>query len=59
MTESPLNAALRQFEAAEANLIKVEKVQSELAAAIPQGVAFGENPEYEDSHYCGVRAEMT
>src|SRR5208282_2521047 len=49
MTESPLNAALRHFEAAEANLIKIEKVLDEIESAIPEGVAFGENHEYEDN----------
>lgn len=47
MTDSPLNAALRHFEAAEANLVKAEKVLSNIEAAIPSGIAFGENPDYE------------
>lgn len=47
MSESPLNAALRHFEAAEANLNKTEKVLREIEAAIPSGIAFGDNPEYE------------
>lgn len=48
MSESPLNAALRHFEAAEANLVKAEKLLSEIEAAIPSGIAFfGDNPEYE------------
>ena len=45
--DSPLNAALRQFEAAEANLNKTEKVLSEIEAAIPGGIAFGDNQGYE------------
>jgi hypothetical protein len=49
MADSPLNAALRHFEAAEANLIKIEKVLSEIEAAIPNGIAFGEIPEYEEN----------
>ena len=49
MADSPLNAALRHFEAAEANLIKIEKVLGEIEAAIPNGIAFGENPEYEEN----------
>ncbi|MEQ1773267.1 MAG: restriction endonuclease [Burkholderiales bacterium] len=49
MPESPLNAALRHFDAAEANLIKIEKVWGELEAAIPEGVAFGDDPEYEEN----------
>src|SRR5690606_21230647 len=48
MSDSPLNAALRHFEAAEANLVKAEKLLSEIESAIPSGIAFvGDNPEYE------------
>jgi hypothetical protein len=47
MNESPLNAALRAFEAAEANLVKAEKLLTEIEAAIPSGIAFGEDPDYE------------
>ncbi|EQD74209.1 hypothetical protein B1B_02794, partial [mine drainage metagenome] len=47
MSDSPLNAALRHFEAAEANLVKAEKLLAEIEAAIPSGIAFGENPDYE------------
>jgi hypothetical protein len=47
MSESPLNAALRHFEAAEANLVKAEKVLAEIESAIPSGIAFGENTDYE------------
>lgn len=47
MADSPLNAALRHFEAAEANLNKTEKVLSEIEASIPSGIAFGGNPEHE------------
>jgi hypothetical protein len=49
MPESPLNSALRHFEAAEANLVKSEYVLAEIEAAIPSGIAFGDNPEYETS----------
>ncbi|MGD9849670.1 MAG: restriction endonuclease [Nitrospirales bacterium] len=49
MTDSPLNAALRHFEGAEANLVKAENVLKDIEASIPQGVVFGENPEYEDN----------
>src|SRR6266480_3550845 len=52
MSESPLNAALRQFEAAEANLVKIEKVLTEIQAAIPRGIAFGDDPEYESNCRC-------
>lgn len=47
MSESPLNAALRHFEATEANLVKAEKLLAEIEAAIPSGIAFGDNPDYE------------
>jgi hypothetical protein len=47
MADSPLNAALRHFEAAEANLNKAEKVLSEIDKSIPEGIAFGDDPEYE------------
>jgi hypothetical protein len=47
MSESSLNAALRHFEAVEANLVKAEKVLTEIEAAIPQGIAFCEDPEHE------------
>lgn len=50
MNDSPLNAALRHFEAAEANLVKLEKILADIEAAIPSGVAFvGDNPEYENN----------
>ena len=49
MSESPLNTALRHFEAAEANLVKAEKLLAEIEATIPSGIAFGENPDYETS----------
>lgn len=48
MSESPLNAALRQFEAAEANLEKLERIWAELRGMIPDGIVFGRNPKYED-----------
>lgn len=47
MPESPLNTALRHFEASEANLVKAEKVLAEIEASIPSGIAFGDNLEYE------------
>ena len=45
---SSIMAALEQFEAAEANLVKLERLWEEMATMIPTGVAFGENVEYED-----------
>jgi len=46
--DNTLAAALRQFEIAEANLVKLEKLWAELFALIPRGIVFGDNPEYED-----------
>jgi hypothetical protein len=46
-SDTPLNAALRHFEAAEANLVKAEKTLKALAMAVPNGIAFGENSEHE------------
>lgn len=45
---SPIMTALKQFEAAEANLLKVERLWKELQALFPQGLNIGDNPEYED-----------
>jgi len=48
--ESPLNSAIRHFEAAEANLIKLEKLWDEIESTIPDGVAFVDtDPLYEDN----------
>lgn len=47
MTESPLNIALRHFEATESNLQKLENVWKEMESLIPDGIAFGDSPEYE------------
>ncbi|MDH5730615.1 MAG: restriction endonuclease [Gammaproteobacteria bacterium] len=47
MSESSLNAALRHFESVEANLVKAEKLLVEIGDAIPSGIAFGENIDYE------------
>jgi hypothetical protein len=49
MSESELNDALRHFEAVEANLVKIEKLLSEILSAIPEGIAFGDDPEYENN----------
>ena len=50
MSDSPLNDALRHFEAAEANLLKVEKVLGEIESAIPEGIAFlGDQPDHENN----------
>src|SRR5713226_8509838 len=46
---STLEAALGQFEAAEANLAKLEKLWSLIEALIPSGPAFGSPPEYDEA----------
>lgn len=40
MSESPLNSAIRHFEAAEENLIKLESLWREIEKSIPDGVSF-------------------
>jgi len=45
---SPLNAALREFEATEANLAKLERLWSQIEARIPEGIIFGSDPDYDD-----------
>lgn len=47
-TNNSIMAALEQFEATEANLVKLERLWDEISATIPTGIAFGENVEYED-----------
>ena len=46
--DSPLMAALKQFEATEANLAKLERLWEEIRELIPSGIQFGSNPDYED-----------
>ena len=46
--DSPIMAALEKFEAAEANLLKLERITAELEELRPEGVVFGTVPEYED-----------
>jgi hypothetical protein len=41
-------AALKIFEAAEANLVKIERLWQEMVSRIRTGVAFGDDPDYED-----------
>jgi hypothetical protein len=43
-----LAAALRLFEATEANLAKLERLWDELRALIPEGIAFGSPGQYEE-----------
>lgn len=49
MTESSLNAALRIFEATEANLVKLEKIWIEMESVILSGVVFLEDSGYENN----------
>lgn len=49
MLESPLNAALRQFEAVEANLGKAERLLGTLMDAVPQGIQFGSTAEFDQT----------
>jgi hypothetical protein len=48
MSDSPLSAALKQFEATEANLLKLESLWDEITKLIPTGIVFGGNIEYDD-----------
>lgn len=46
---SPIMEALKQFEATEANLVKLERLWEELQSLFPKGIDFSsEYPEYED-----------
>lgn len=47
-TDSPINAALRSFEAAEANLEKLKRLFEELRGLVPGGICFGSDPKYEE-----------
>lgn len=46
--DSPLMGALQTFEAAEANLVKLERIWAQIESLIPDGISFGDDPEYED-----------
>ena len=45
-----LDEALRQFEATEANLVKLQLVWKEIGKLTPDGIAFGNNSKYDN--YC-------
>ncbi len=50
MNDSPLNAAIRDFEIVETNLVKLEKVLAEIEVAVPNGIAFGlDDEKYENN----------
>src|SRR5271169_489331 len=46
--DSPINSALRQFEATEANLAKLERLWAEISGLTPSGMSFGGDPAYEE-----------
>lgn len=46
--DSPINAALRQFEATEANLEKLQRVWGEIQEMVPSGLVFGSDAKHED-----------
>ncbi|AYM14655.1 MULTISPECIES: restriction endonuclease [Agrobacterium] len=46
--DNSIMAALEQFEATEANLVKLERICSELQEMVPEGISFGEDVEYEE-----------
>jgi hypothetical protein len=48
VSESPMNSALRQFEAAEANIEKLERIWGEMQPLIPSDISFGRDSKYED-----------
>ena len=47
-SKSPLMNALEKFEATEANIAKVERLWSEMENLIPDGITFGDDPDYDD-----------
>jgi len=46
--DSPINAALRQFEATEANVARLERLWAEIQKLTPDGLQFGNGPVYEE-----------
>jgi hypothetical protein len=46
--DSPINSALRQFEATEANVAKLERLWAEISKLTPSGLQFGSDPAYEE-----------
>src|SRR5271156_2591134 len=45
--DTPINSALRQFEATEANLAKLDRLWSKISKLTPAGLQFGSDPKYE------------
>lgn len=50
MSDSPLNKAIRIFETAEANIVKLENIWKEMVAVIPDGTAFIEDSGYDNNY---------
>lgn len=48
--DSPLNSAIRQFELAEGNLAKLERLWKSIESAIPSGIAVGESPDVVENY---------
>jgi hypothetical protein len=46
--DSPINSALRQFEATEANLAKLERIWARITEQTPRGLQFGNDPAYDE-----------
>lgn len=46
--DSPINSALRQFEATEANLTKLEHIWTKIVEKVPAGIQFGSDPAYDE-----------
>jgi hypothetical protein len=44
---NPLMVALQQFEATEANLVKLERLWQEIEKLVPNGIQFGSDLDYE------------
>lgn len=57
---SDLNRALKVFDTTQANLEKLERLWKEIESLIPQGVAFGDDPAYENKcrSFQTILAEM-
>ena len=43
-----INAALRQFEATEANIAKLKRIFQEMGKLVPSGISFGSDSQYDD-----------
>lgn len=46
--DSPINSALRQFEATEANLTKLERIWTKIVEKTPGGIQFGSDHVYDE-----------